>query len=329
MSAAGRILALSGGVGGARLAAGLAGVLPEGQLSVLANTGDDFEHLGLHVSPDIDTLLYTISGLNNPDTGWGRDGETWSFLAELERLGMETWFRIGDRDLAVHVWRTRGLREGRSLSAVTADLARRFKIPAEVIPMSDDPVRTMVVTDGGELAFQDYFVRRRCEPVASAIRFEGAAGARPPEALLRLLRQGSLDGIVICPSNPYLSIDPILAVPGVTEALRTASVPIVAVTPIVGGDAIKGPTAKMMREFGHEVSPAAVAEHYRGLIDGMIVDGADESLAGKVRAGGIAVEIADTVMQTPRVRATLARAVLHFIERLRNGNTEGAANRRQ
>lgn len=329
MSGAGRVLALSGGVGGARLAAGLAGVLEDRQLSILANTGDDFEHLGLHVSPDLDTLLYTLSGLNNADTGWGRADETWSFLAEIERLRLETWFRIGDRDLAVHVCRTHALHEGRSLSSLTAELTRRFGIAAEVIPMSDDPVRTIVDTSGGELAFQEYFVRRRCEPIVRAIRFEGAARARPPAAFSRLLGEGSLTGIVICPSNPFLSIDPILAIPGIAAGLAAASVPIVAVTPVVRGDALKGPTAKIMRELGLEVAPAAIANHYRGLIDGMIVDAADESLAAAVAATGVAVEIADTVMRTEAVRVALARTVLQFIERLRNGNTEGEARRRQ
>ena len=311
-----RLLALSGGVGGARLATGLASLLPPGRLSIVVNTGDDFEHLGLHVSPDVDTLLYTLSGLGNPETGWGRAGETWSLLAELERLGMETWFRIGDKDLAVHLYRTSALRAGRPLVAITSELAERFAVAAEIIPMSDDRVSTVLDTEAGTLAFQDYFVRHRCEPAVSQIRFDGAERARPAAPFSELLRNAELGGIVICPSNPFLSIDPILSLPGVTRALAGAGAPVVAVTPIVGGDAIKGPTAKIMRELGLAVSPVAVAEHYAGLLDGFIVDTADAALAPSIAAGGIAVVVADTVMRTPDDRIALARTALDFLTAL-------------
>ncbi len=318
MTAGGRVLALSGGIGGARLAVGLAAALPPGRLSVVANTGDDFEHLGLCISPDIDTLLYTLSGVANPDTGWGREGETWSFLAELERLGMETWFRIGDKDLAVHVYRTHALRAGQSLSAVTSALAERFGVSTGIIPMTDDRVRTVLDTDRGRLEFQEYFVRRRCEPRVSGISFPGAEKARPAPAFAELLQSDTLAGIVICPSNPFLSIDPILSLPGVTDALSAAAAPVVAVTPVVAGDAIKGPTAKLMRERGLVVSPVAVAEHYAGLIDGFVLDAADESLLPAIAGGGIEVAVANTIMRSMDDRVSLGRATLDFLARLGN-----------
>jgi LPPG:FO 2-phospho-L-lactate transferase len=325
MSTDSRILALSGGIGGARLAAGLQAALPAGRLSIVANTGDDFEHLGLCVSPDLDTLLYTLSGLANPDTGWGRAGETWSFMEEVARLGLDTWFRIGDRDLAVHLYRTRALHDGKSLSAITAELAALFGIAAQLLPMSDEPVRTVLETDAGSLPFQDYFVRLGCRPAVTAIRFEGAEHARPAAAFASRLQSAELAGIVICPSNPFLSIDPILSVPGVAEALRGAAVPVVAITPIVQGRALKGPTAKIMQELGLPVSPAAVAEHYAGLIDGFVLDVADESLAPSISKRGVAVATANTVMRTDDDRAALARATLAFLGELTG---TGAARRR-
>jgi LPPG:FO 2-phospho-L-lactate transferase len=245
-----RIIALSGGVGGAKLALGLSRVLPPGDLTVVANTGDDFEHLGLSISPDIDTLLYTLAGLDNPATGWGRRDESWNFMAALEALGGETWFRLGDRDLATHIERTRRLRAGESLSQITDDFRRRFGIAARILPMSDDPVRTRVKTKDGWLDFQPYFVRHRCEPVITAIEFAGAADARPQPELLAALADPALSAVIICPSNPFISIEPILALRGVRAALRDCAAPVVAVSPIIGGHAVKGPTAKMMQELG-------------------------------------------------------------------------------
>lgn len=320
MSVDGRVLAFSGGIGGARLAVGLAQTLPSRQLSIVANTGDDFEHLGLHISPDVDTLLYSLAGLNNADTGWGRAGETWSFLSELERLGMPTWFRIGDKDLAVHLYRTNALRTGKSLTAVTGDLAEKFGVAVEVMPMSDDRVRTVLDTNVGRLDFQDYFVRRQCRPKVSAIRFEGAEQARPSAALMKLLRNSELRGIVLCPSNPFLSIDPILSIPGLAGALAEVEAPIVAITPIVGGAALKGPTAKIMCELGLPVSPAAIAEHYGGLIDGFILDVVDERQVPSVAASGVAVETANTVMRSLDDRVALAQTTLAFLARLRHRN---------
>lgn len=318
MTAGGHIVALSGGVGGAKLALGLAQVLPSNRLSIVANTGDDFEHLGLHISPDIDTLLYTLAGVNNPDTGWGRNAETWSFMSELENLRMDCWFKIGDKDLAVHLYRTDSLRKGQSLTGVTADIAARLGVSARVMPMSDDPVRTFVDTDEGRLAFQDYFVRRKCRPAVTGIQFDGSATARPSRAFEQLLQSPETAGIVICPSNPFLSIDPILSIPGIAGLIAGSAAPVVAVSPIVRGDALKGPTARIMTELGLSVTACTVARHYEHLIDGFILDTADGSLASSIAESGLAVQVTNTVMRSMDDRTSLARAVLNFIRQLQN-----------
>ena len=302
-----RVIALSGGVGGAKLALGLSRVLPQGDLTVIANTGDDFEQLGLAISPDIDTLLYTLAGLDNPATGWGRRDESWNFMAALEALGGETWFRLGDRDLATHIERTRRLRTGESLSQITDDFRKRFDIAARILPMSDDPVRTRVKTRDGWLDFQPYFVRQRCEPIISAIEFAGAGDARPQPELLAALADPVLGAVIICPSNPFISIEPILALRGVRAALRDCAAPVVAVSPIIGGRAVKGPTAKMMRELGLETSAAAVAQRYGDLIDAYIVDHAD---APKCRGLDCRVIAAEALMETLADREALARIAL-------------------
>src|SRR5215218_470686 len=271
----GRILALAGGVGGAKLAFGLATVLPSDALTVAVNTADDFEHLGFSISPDLDTVMYTLAGIANPETGWGRQGESWTVMEALGALGGETWFRLGDKDLATHIERTRRLRAGESLSSVMQDLAVRLGVKPTMMPMSDDPVRTMVSTDHGELAFQDWFVRLQCKPAVRSVRFAGADTARPHAALLDL---AGLRGIVVCPSNPFVSVAPILALPGVRAALARANVPRVAVTPIVGGQAIKGPAAKMLAELGHDVSALGVARYYREWVDGFLLDAQDAAL---------------------------------------------------
>src|SRR5688572_30189476 len=245
------ILALAGGVGGAKLALGLAGVLPAEALTVLVNTADDFEHLGFSISPDLDTVMYTLAGVANPETGWGRRDESWTVMEALGALGGETWFRLGDKDLATHIERTRRLHAGETLSAVTRDLARRLGVSPALVPMSDDPVRTMVLTDQGELAFQDWFVRLRCGPAVRSVRFAGAETAAPHPVLRQLV---GLRGLIVCPSNPFVSVAPILALPGVRAEIERVAVPRVAVTPIVGGQAIKGPAAKMLAELGHDVS---------------------------------------------------------------------------
>jgi LPPG:FO 2-phospho-L-lactate transferase len=301
-----KVVALSGGIGGAKLALGLYRVLPPGELTLIANTGDDFEHLGLSVSPDIDTLLYTLSGLDNPETGWGRRGETWTFMTALEQLGGATWFRLGDGDLATHVERTRRLRAGESLTEITADFARRLGIAARILPASNDPVRTRLRTAEGWLDFQEYFVRLRCAPEIAEIVFAGAADARANPAALAALADPALAAVVICPSNPFISIDPILAVPGLRAALREVAAPVVAVSPIIAGQAVKGPTAKMMKELGLPVDAAAVAHHYRGLLDLFVADEADEGPHDL----GVPVVFTRTLMQTLPDRDALARAVL-------------------
>ena len=301
------ILALSGGVGGAKLALGLARVMPPEELCVVVNTGDDFEHLGLSISPDIDTVAYTLSGLANRELGWGRHDETWSFMETMESLGGDTWFRLGDRDIALHVERTRRLNMGESLSAVTADLCRRLGIKSRVLPMSDDPVRTRLRTDEGWLDFQEYFVHRRCEPVVRELVFQGAGAARAHPDFLAALADPSLQAIVICPSNPFISVEPILAIPGVRQAMIDSPAPIIAVSPIIAGQAVKGPTAKMMTELGLDPSAGTVAHRYHDLLDGYVIDHADMSEVVSIDAR---VTLAQTLMRTMEDREALARTVL-------------------
>src|SRR5438477_9440134 len=314
MSETSPVLALSGGVGGAKLALGLYRILPPDTLTVVANTGDDFEHLGLSISPDLDTLLYTLSGNDNLELGWGRRGETWTFMAALEALGGESWFRLGDGDLATHIERTRRLKAGEKLSSITDDFRRRLGIAARLLPMSDDPVRTRLHTREGWLDFQDYFVRSRCEPVIDRLEFAGAADARASPDVLGALADPRLRALVICPSNPFISIDPILAVPGVRAALRDCAAPIVAVSPIIGGQAVKGPTAKMMAELGLPVDATTVARHYRDFLDLYL---ADEEAAAAVADLDIPVVLARTLMQSLADREALAHTVLAAADRAR------------
>jgi LPPG:FO 2-phospho-L-lactate transferase len=307
------VLALSGGIGGAKLALGLSRVLPAGQLTVVANTGDDFEHLGLSISPDLDTLLYTLAGLDDPVRGWGRRNESWAFMAAFAALGGETWFQLGDADLATHIERTRRLKAGESLTAITDDFRRKLGVGSRLLPMSDDPVRTRLSSDGVWIEFQDYFVRRQCQPVISAITFAGADKARPQTDFIKALADPLLDAVVICPSNPFISVDPILAVPGVRAALKATAAPVIAVSPIIGGQAVKGPTAKMMRELGQESSAAAVAVRYLEFIDGYVIDAADAAEAAGLE---VAVTVAPILMRSLEDRERLARLVLAAADRL-------------
>ena len=318
----GRVVALSGGIGGAKLALGLYHALPANGLRIIVNCGDDFEPFGLHVSPDLDTMLYTLAGLDNPEAGWGRRDETWSFMQVMETLGGETWFRLGDGDLALHVERTRRLKAGDSLSAIVSDAARRWGVTAGILPMSDDPVRTVVESDEGTMAFQDYFVARRCRPRIAAIRFDGAEAARPQCDALAALSDGQTQAVVICPSNPYLSIDPILALPPLRTALAEAPAPVIAVTPIIGGRAVKGPTAKIMGELGRPVSPSSVAAHYAGLIDGFVLDRSDAALEPEIAVPTLTT---DTLMHDLDDRIRLAEAVLDFARDLAAGGARRRA----
>ncbi len=303
------ILALAGGVGGAKLAAGLARVLAPGELAIAVNTGDDFVHLGLHVSPDLDTVMYTLAGVANPLSGWGRADETWSFMQALEALGGPTWFRLGDRDLATNVERTRRLAAGEALSAVTQGLCERLGVRHAVMPMSDDAVRTVLHTDRGVLEFQHYFVRERCEPRVMRIEYRGADSARPGGALRAVLAREDLEGIVICPSNPYLSIAPMLAIPGIRQAIEGRK-RVVAVSPIIAGQAVKGPAAKLMRELGVAPTSLEIARWYRGLARMLLIDRADAELASQIRALGVEPVVEDTLMHDAAGRERLARACL-------------------
>ena len=305
------IIALSGGIGGAKLALGLSHILPPEELLIIANTGDDFEHYGLTICPDIDTLTYTLAGLDNPQLGWGRRDESWAFMQTLDALGGQDWFRLGDRDLALHVLRSHRLRAGETLSAITDDIRQRLGIGPRILPMSDDPVRTRIGTDQGWLDFQDWFVRLRAEPLARAVQFAGVENARPQPALLDALR-AKPRGIVICPSNPFISIEPILAVPGLRNAIMACGAPVVAVSPIIAGQAVKGPTARMFEALGVTPSAAAVAARYGDLLHGYVLETGDD-------AAGIAPRVfyTATLMRDLDNKIGLARQVVAAIDALR------------
>ena len=310
------VLALSGGVGGAKLALGLARILAPGALTVVANTGDDFEHLGFHIAPDIDTLTYTLAEIQNPETGWGRADETWSFMAALGELGGETWFKLGDRDLAVHVERARRLRLGEPLSAITAGIAQSLGISSRILPMTDDPVRTRVMTPDGPMDFQRYFVEAQCAPKVTGFHFAGAEDAQPHAEVLAALSDPALRAVIICPSNPYISVDPMLAMPRLRAAIAACAAPVIAVSPVIGKQAVKGPTAKMMAELGHAVDAVTVAEHYRDLIDGFVIDTVDASAATEI---DVPIMVRPILMRSLSDREQLAAAALEFADRLAAG----------
>jgi LPPG:FO 2-phospho-L-lactate transferase len=308
------VVALCGGVGGAKLAHGLYQILDPGALHVVVNTADDFQHLSLHISPDLDTVLYTLGGRADMDRGWGRSEESWRFLGALEEVGGETWFQLGDQDLAMHVLRTHWLDWGKPLSAFAQHVARKFDIAAQIIPMTDDTVATWVTTDDGLMPFQQYFVREKCEPRIRAIHFEGAGQAKPPAAAIAALKDPRLKAIIICPSNPYLSIDPILSIPGIKDAVLEASCPVVAVSPIIKGRSVKGPTAKIMTELGIHPSWEFIARHYRGLIDGLLIEDGDSS-EGNMNFH-LSVQSAPILMKTLEDRRRLGETVITFAESL-------------
>lgn len=313
------ILALSGGVGGAKLAWGLAQELSPKALTVVVNTADDFEYMGLNISPDLDTLLYTLAGLNNRQQGWGLENESWQNQAMMERYGRDTWFQLGDQDLATHVVRTHLLRMGMSLSQVTAILARQLGIKTRLLPMSDQPVRTRVQTNEGNMAFQDYFVKYGCRPVVSGFEFDGAMLAAPHVDFINALNDASLAAVVICPSNPFVSVQPILSLNGVREAMAKSRAPVIAVSPIIGGEAVKGPAAKMMDELNLPATALAVAQYYGDLIDGFVIDEADRHQADAIRALGIKVLVTQTLMHQDAVKQQLAREILMFSATIQKG----------
>jgi len=312
-----KVVALAGGVGGAKLADGLAGTLPAEALTVVVNTGDDFTHLGLRISPDLDTVVYTLAGMADPDHGWGRADETWRALETIGMLGGPTWFQLGDLDLGLHLFRTDALSAGQSLSEVTERVRQAFGVAVWVLPMTDDQVSTMVETDQGTMAFQDYFVRHQFEPRVRGFKFVGAGVAQPSPGVLAAIERADL--VVICPSNPWVSIDPILAVPPIREAL--AEKVVVAVSPIIGGRALKGPAAKMCRELGWEPSATRVAEHYGQLLTGFVLDRQDINQKEDVAALGIHVEALQTVMKSKDDRVQLAEQLLTFTETIDLGVT--------
>jgi LPPG:FO 2-phospho-L-lactate transferase len=300
-------VALSGGVGGAKLALGLSRVLPVEQLTIVVNTGDDQEFHGLPVSPDLDTVMYTLAGIVNQETGWGIREDTFHLLEMLNRYGAEAWFRLGDKDLATHIRRKQLLDSGYTLSEVTAELCRHLGVAHQVVPMSDQPVQTVVTTDEGELPFQTYFVNRRCEPVVRGLRFDGADRATPTKEFVRALQKAAL--LVFCPSNPWLSVDPILAVSGARKAIQSFRGDRLAVSPIVGGKALRGPAAKIMAELGFEVNCLGIARYYQGLCDVMLIDEEDAAHAPAIEAKGIKAHVTRTVMNSLEDKEALAREI--------------------
>ncbi len=306
------IVALSGGVGGAKLALGLAKHLADEQLMIIANTADDFEHLGLSISPDLDTVMYTLAGINNTEQGWGLANESWNTMDALEQLGGETWFRLGDRDLATHLERSTRLRRGESLSDVTQYLCEQLNIGCRLLPMTDDPVRTLVVTDQEQLSFQEYFVREQCQPKVLSLDFAGIEQATAQAEFLNVLESDQLQAIIICPSNPFVSVEPILSLAGVRDRMKNSKAPVIAVSPIVSGAAIKGPAAKMMRELNMPSTVSAVAAYYGDLLDGFVLDQRDQEMEPEIAAMGVATSVQQTIMTSLDDRIALAQSVLSF-----------------
>ena len=308
-----RFLALSGGVGGAKLVLGLSKRIQPENLVVGVNTGDDMVHLGLKICPDLDSIMYALSGLSDTHRGWGVSGESWAFMEALKRLGGEDWFNLGDQDLATHVLRTARLREGKTLTYVTQEIMARLGVHHTIVPMTNDVVRTVLISGERKIGFQDYFVREKCTPVLTQVLFEGAERAEIAPGLVEALNDPNLAGIILCPSNPFLSIDPILAVPGVRRHLRDAKVPVIAVSPIVAGDAVKGPTAKIMREYGLEVTPLSIAQYYEDFLTHFVIDAADSNLALDIEKTGLKVAVTRTLMSTIEEKERLAQVVLDEI----------------
>jgi LPPG:FO 2-phospho-L-lactate transferase len=308
------IVALAGGVGGAKLVDGLAQILPPEDLTVIVNTGDDFHHWGLKICPDLDTVCYTVAGLANPETGWGRNNESWNVISEVSRLKGIDWFKIGDRDLATHIERSERLASGQRLSEIVLDFCRSWGVKVKILPMTDDPVSTIVVTsEHGEMAFQEYFVHQRCDPKVIGFKFTGMEYSRPAAGVLEAIDKA--DALIFCPSNPWVSLDPILLVPGILAAVKSRKI-VAGVSPIVGGAAIKGPAAKMFSELNIEPSAFAVAQHYEGIISHFVLDFIDHDLEQSISNLGMKTTIVNTVMKTQEDRRQLAADVLNFIQRV-------------
>lgn len=313
MASSRSILALSGGVGGAKLASGLAQCLSPDELLIVANTADDFRHLGLHIAPDMDSVMYALADRNDQQRGWGLKDESWRCMEQMQAIGGPSWFSLGDKDLATHLLRSSLINDGASLSAASATLCAGFGVAHPLVPMSDDPVQTIVHSVEGRLAFQEYFVARQCEPQVSGFEFEGIAQANPQVDYWRALNNELTSGIIICPSNPFVSVEPLLALSGVRDALAKLTIPIVAVSPIVGGQALKGPAAKMLAELGLEVSALSVAQHYQGLVTHFVLDSVDASLTRDVEALGMQVLVCDSIMRDRASQKALAEHILAWL----------------
>lgn len=305
-----KITVLAGGVGGAKLVDGLARIVDPGDLTVIVNTGDDFVHLGLQICPDLDTVCYTLANIANSDTGWGRKDESWTVISQIERLGGPAWFRLGDQDLATHLERTRRLQAGQSLSEITRSFCAAWGVSVQVLPMSDRPVSTWVETEElGWLPFQEYFVKERCAPIVKSFNFREASQAEPAPGVLQALREADL--IVIAPSNPWVSIGPILSIPGVLNELRRRQ-DCIAISPLIGGKAIKGPAAKMYTELGLEPSNLTVAHHYRTFMKVLVIDEGDRVDIESIQGIGVIPFVTKTFMKTVEDRAFLAQEVLRI-----------------
>ena len=305
---------LSGGVGGAKLVLGLSQVLNNDDFMTIVNTGDDFVHLGLKICPDIDTIIYTLAELVDQERGWGLKDESWNFLDKTKLLGGESWFNLGDKDLATHVHRTQRLAKGEDLTSITKNLASSFGVEAKIVPMTNDLVSTVVETREGDLAFQHYFVRDRCLPIVKRFRFEGIKSSVINPSIKEYGEENNKSAVLLAPSNPFVSIDPIIGVPGMTEELVTMKGPKIAISPIINSKAIKGPAAKMMQELGIPSTSIEITNHYKGLIDAVVIDHADAALSEKIEDMGIKVFVTNTVMHSLKEKITLANECLNFIE---------------
>tara|TARA_B110000263_G_scaffold17894_1_gene14283 strand:- start:652 stop:1614 length:963 start_codon:yes stop_codon:yes gene_type:complete len=313
-----KILALSGGVGGAKLCRGLDQITDKDELVIIANTGDDFLYLGFYISPDIDTLIYTLAGENNIETGWGRTDETWKAHNVMGGLGADNWFKLGDKDLEMHVYRSKEIQNGTSLTEITQKVSKIWNINSKILPMSNHSIKTIIESDIGTLSFQEYFVKKQCIPKVESITFKQKK-AKASQTLLDEMNDNNLTAIIFAPSNPYLSIDPILSLSEIKNFLRTTSTPVIAVSPVVDGQAVKGPTTKIMSELGVEPSAVSIAKHYDGLIDGLILDVLDQNLVSQVEDIGIRTKVMNTIMHNDQDKIQLAQAALDFAQEIELG----------
>jgi LPPG:FO 2-phospho-L-lactate transferase len=313
--ASGKIIALSGGIGGAKLGLGLHQIYAPEELYFITNTGDDFLYLGFYIAPDVDTLVYTLAGVNNTETGWGRADETWKTHNVLGELGADNWFKLGDKDLALHLHRSKALRNGERLTSITQDIANRFHLKATVLPMSDHMIQTVVDTNKGLLSFQEYFVKQASKPKIKNISFK-SKNPEPSAEVTEILMDPGLKGIVICPSNPYLSIDPILSIEKIRQSITESKRPRVAVSPIINGQSVKGPTTKIMNELGLEANVLTIAQHYKDYIDGIVIDTSDQDYVEQIESMGIQVKLSEIMMNNDDDKKRVAEDVIHFIDHI-------------